>query len=154
MESAPGNDAVIQQDIRRSRLDLKNLIPLDLYEGMEYAAYIRSALLLPNGKVQPRHLKAFYRIFWKVFNYVRSKLDADMCSHIDNWFRHMNKNFRNTQLILVGVNLFLQLNQELNDNWGLGVIFEKGLEPAFMIEDLDGLEMEVERELDIQAGIK
>ena len=56
---------------QQTKADIRNILPLDLYEGMEYASLISSRLIFSrignNGElaIPPRDVKAFYRSFSK-----------------------------------------------------------------------------------------
>jgi len=146
----PPQAAVRQDELRRQKLDIKNLLPLDIYEGMVYASYIESSL--PYGdQIQNRHIRGFYQSFWHIYHYVKNSVDTDklnpeLVKNIDSWFKLMKGQHRNTKLILVGVELYLVFVKNLQ-KWGIGRLFEKSIDPAFMIEDMDDFELLVE-ELD------
>jgi hypothetical protein len=136
-----------QDELRKQRLDIKNLLPLDIYEGMVYASYIASAL--PYGdQIQNRHIRGFYQTFWHIYHYVKNSVEADkinpeLVGDIDMWFRLMRGQHRNTKLILVGVDLYLIFVKNLQ-KWGIGRLFEKSIDPPFMIEDMDDFDLLIE----------
>jgi len=146
----PPQVAAHQDELRRQRLDIKNLLPLDIYEGMVYASYIEGSLPYGN-QIQPRHIRGFYQSFWHIYHYVKNsveteKLNNELVTKIDIWFMDMRGQHQNTQLILKGVEYYLEFVKNLQ-TWGIGRLFEKSIDPAFMIEDMDDFNLLVE-ELD------
>lgn len=136
-----------QGELRHQKLEIKNIIPLDIYEALMYAGYIESALVY-GEQVQKRHVQGFHQNFWQVYQYVKNsvdpgKLDMDLIEGIDLWFENMRGQSRNTELILVGVELFLEFVKILQ-NWGIGRLFEKGIDPSFMFEDMSDFDMIIE----------
>jgi hypothetical protein len=137
-------------ELRHQQLELKNVLPLDIYLGMEYASFIQSAIPYGNS-VSPRHIRGFYRTFWHIYHYVKNSVDAEklnplLIEVIDKWFELMPGQHRNTKMILLGVELYLEFVQNMQE-WGIGRLFEKGIDPPFMLEDTDDFDMLIE-ELD------
>lgn len=138
---------VVRDELRRQRLELKNLVPLDIYETLVEASHIQQSL--PFGDViQPRHIKSFYRGFWHVYSYVKgsvnaAKLNPDLTSSIDEWFKLMRLNFRDTELVLLGCDLFLIFVQNMQE-WGIGRLFEKSIDPSFMMENIEDVKLLLE----------
>lgn len=145
-----GQVAVQQEELRRQKLDIKNVLPFDIYEGLVFASQIESDVLY-GETIQKRHIKGFYEDFWHVYHYVKNSVEAEkinpqLTENIDVWFKAMRRQYRNTQLILVGVELYLVFVKNLQ-RWGIGRLFEKSIDPPFMIEDMDHFDMLTE-ELD------
>jgi len=136
-----------RDELRRQRLELKNLLPYDIYEVLTEASHIQQAL--PFGdQVSPRHVRGFYRGFWQVYNYVKgsvnaAKLKPDLIAEIDNWFLNMRMNYRDTDLVLKGCDLFLVFVQSMQE-WGIGRLFEKSIDPSFMMEDVEDVALLLE----------
>lgn len=137
----------IRDELRRQRLELKNLLPLDIYECMTEASHIQQALPFAD-QISPRHVKGFYREFWQVYSYVKgsvnaAKLNLELIENIDEWFRLMRLNYRDTELVLLGCDLFLIFVQNMQE-WGIGRLFEKSIDPSFMMEDIDNVALLLE----------
>jgi hypothetical protein len=136
-----------RDELRRQRLELKNLLPYDIYEVLTEASHIQQAL--PFGdQISPRHVRGFYRGFWQVYSYVKgsvnaAKLKPDLIASIDEWFRLMRMNYRDTDLVLLGCDLFLEFVQSMQE-WGIGRLFEKSIDPSFMMEDVEDVALLLE----------
>ena len=136
-----------RDELKRQRLELKNLLPLDIYECMTEASLIQQSL--PFGdQISPRHVKGFYRGFWQTYSYVKgsvnaAKLEPGLTEAIDEWFRCMRMNSRDTELVLLGCDLFLIFVQSMQE-WGIGRLFEKSIDPSFMMEDVEDVALLLE----------
>jgi hypothetical protein len=146
-QSVGQQGAGFRDELRRQRLELKNLLPLDIYESMVEASHIQMAL--PFGdQISPRHVKQFYRGFWQVYSYVKgsenaAKLNYDLIDSIDEWFKLMHMNYRDTELVLLGCDLFLIFVQNMQE-WGIGRLFEKSIDPSFMMEETENVTLLLE----------
>jgi hypothetical protein len=125
-------------ELRHQQLELKNILPLDIYLGMEYASIIKSSLVFGNG-VSPRKIRQFYQSFWHTYNYVKGSVDAeklnpDLINTIDQWFKEMPGKYKNSQLLEFGVDMYIEFVKNMQE-WGIGRLFEKGIDPPFMLED-------------------
>ena len=144
-------------DLRYQQLELKNALPLNIYVGMEYASIIKGAAVFGNT-VQPRVLKGFYQVFWHIYHYVKGSVDAEKLNPeltmlIDKWFNMMPGQYRNTKLIMMGVDMYLDFVKNMQE-WGIGRLFEKGIDPPFMLEDLDDFELLTEEvDEEVIAGL-
>jgi len=126
---------------------------MNIYIGMEYASLIQSSVVFGNA-IQPRILKGFYQVFWHIYHYVKNsvdteKLNPELIDAIDKWFEIMTGQSKNTKLILIGVEFYLEFVKNMQE-WGIGRLFEKGIDPPFMLEDMDDFELlteEVEEEV-------
>jgi hypothetical protein len=136
-----------RDELRRQRLELKNLLPLDIYETLVEASHIQQGL--PFGdQISPRHVKSFYRGFWQVYSYVKgsvnaAKINPELTASVDEWFRQMRLNSRDTDLVLLGCDLFLIFVQNMQE-WGIGRLFEKSIDPSFMMEDVEDVALLLE----------
>lgn len=145
-------------ELRYQQLELKNALPLNIYVGMEYASIIQSAVVFGNS-IQPKTIKGFYQVFWHIFNYVKNsvdteKLNPDLTELIDKWFELMSGQSRNTPLILEGVKFYLEFVKNMQE-WGIGRLFEKGIDPPFMMEDLDDFDLLTEEiDEEVIAGVE
>jgi hypothetical protein len=129
-----------RDELRRQRLELKNLLPLDIYETMVEASHIQQTLPF-HDQISPRHVREFYRGFWQVYSYVKgsvnaAKINQELIESIDEWFKLMRFNYKETELVLMGCDLFLIFVQNMQE-WGIGRLFEKSIDPSFMMEDVE-----------------
>jgi hypothetical protein len=147
--SSGGINQPAHDDFRQQRFEVKNMLPAYIFAGMEYASLIQSGL--PFGAtVQPRYIKGFYRIFWHIYHYIKNsveaeKLNPDLVRRCDRWFLAFRSSHRNQKLLLEGVDIFLEFLHNMQE-WGIGQLFEKGIDPPFMTEDMDDFEMLLEQE--------
>ena len=151
VESGVYQGGVIQkgnrEELREQRVDIRNMLPIYIFTGMEYASYIEGSL--PFGtRIQKRYITEFHRTFWHIYNYVKNsvemdKLNPDLVQKTDAWFELFKNHYNNTELLLVGVKLFLALVKNMQE-WGIGQLFEKGIDPPFMSEGVDDLELLLE----------
>ena len=144
-----GGVAQSDADLKYQPLDIRNALPVNIYICMEYASYIESALPFGN-RVEKRHIKEFHRHFWHIFNYVRNsvdinKLNPDLEDGIEEWFKLYVNHHNRTDVLLVGVELFLLLVKNMQE-WGIGQLFEKGIEPPFMTDEISDIEMLIEED--------
>lgn len=149
---SPQND-----DLRYQQLELKNALPLNIYVGMEYASLIKTAAVFGNT-LQPKTLKGFYQVFWHIYHYVKGSVDAEklnpgLTQLIDIWFEIMPGQYRNSKLIMKGVEYYLEFVKNMQ-GWGIGRLFEKGIDPPFMLEDLDDFDLLTEEiDEEVIAGL-
>ncbi len=139
--------AASREELRQQPIDIKNMLPVYIFTGMEYASFIESNI--PMGKTLPqRYVVEFHRTFWHIYHYVKNsvdmdKLNPDLVDKIDDWFDLFKTQNHRTDLIEAGVQLFLALVKNMQE-WGIGQLFEKGIDPPFITEDVDDLEMLIE----------
>ena len=130
-----GAPQVRDDAVRSQKVDIKNILPIDLYECTTYAGYIHSDLLNSRIRAEPRHVKEFFRMFWGIYNYVKPKLEQDLQEDIDKWFILMYHNSKNMDLLKIGINLFLRM-KEVILSWGIGTLFEKPPDPLHFMDIL------------------
>ena len=119
-------------------LELKNALPLNIYLGMEYASLIKSAIVFGNT-IQPKLVKGFFQNFWHIYHYVKTsvdpeKLTPDTTEAIDLWFDMMPGQARNTQLIKMGVDLYLEFVKDM-ERLGIGRLFNEPIKPPFIVDN-------------------
>lgn len=132
------NDAQLQ----RMRTDIKNVIPLDIYECMTHASMIFSDLSTSNAPL-PRHVKDFHTTFWKLYHLTQKIVSPALKKKIDTWFARMTqpKALQNLQLVQDGVALWLEFYDILTE-FGMVTLFEGSIQPSFVSGfdfDLDDL---------------
>jgi len=128
--------------VRAQKVDIKNILPIDLYECTTFAGYIHADLMNSRTRAEPRHVKEFFRMFWGIYNYVRQKMDPDLQEDIDKWFELMYRNSKNVQLLIIGINLFLKMKDEIL-SWGIGTLFEKPPDPLHFMDILTEIDDEL-----------
>lgn len=127
-----------EEQYQRAKADIKNILPVDLYEGMIRASYLKSRCMYQSEMPAERRVREFYESFWGVFNFTRLKIDADLKKKIDSWFSRITIPAKNRQIILEGVTLYTDFYDELV-NLGIGSMFESTIEPPIghkITEDL------------------
>lgn len=142
---------------QKSRSDIKNVIPLDLYECMEYASHITTALIVDN-KVPPRHIKHFYQSFFKLFHFTEDLLSEKLRKDTRIWFRDMFKQINKTEMVAEGVNLYLKYYHELGE-LGFVTLYEGVIKPDFEtlgipVDDADEIQRQVREELGLPANVR
>lgn len=158
MRSGGVTQQASHDELQHQQLELKNALPLNIYIGMEYASIIQSSVVFGNS-IQPKTIKGFYQVFWHIYHYVKNsvdteKLNPELTNIIDKWFDVMTGQSKNTKLLLFGVELYLEFVKNMQE-WGIGRLFEKGIDPPFMLEDLDDFELLTEEiDEEVIAGVE
>lgn len=129
-----GKDEVGEQPLK-----LKNGVELNLHLAYEYGSKIKSQLVYGRG-LPPRKFKGFFETFWYVYNYVEGSVDADqipeeLTRHITMWFDVIPGNYRNSDLVDLGVDLYLKFVKTLQ-KMGIARLTSESVEPPLMSEDL------------------
>lgn len=123
---------------QQTKADIRNILPLDLYEGMEYASLISSRLIFSrignNGElaIPPRDVKAFYRSFSKTYWFTRLIISDDLKVSIDAWTRKFAVNWKNANVLYAGVQLYVRFFDELATS-GFITYFEGAIQPGFLL---------------------
>lgn len=131
--SPPSGDT---QQFQRTRADIKNILPIDLYEGMGAAAFIAASLTRGMRHIPARHTERFYRLFFMVFHFTSHLVSEDLAPRIRQWFVDMPRHPRDNGLVLAGVELYIQFYAELADH-GIVTLFEGVVQPGFGAMDND-----------------
>jgi len=124
-------------DVGGQRIELKNLLQLNIHIAYESSASIKAQTLFGNT-INPSKVKEFYQAFWYIYYYVKNsvdeeKLDANLVEYVESWFDMIPGQARDAKLILMGIDIFLDFAKEMR-KWGIGQLFEQGIEPPFSIE--------------------
>lgn len=132
--SGPGSETQLQ----RTRADIKNILPVDLYECMGVVSYITSSTIYGRKTITPRHTERFYQLFFALFQYTSHLISDDLQNQIKRWFEAMPCRYKDTRLILAGANLYIQFYHELAD-YGIVTLFEGVIQPDIDdgLDDLD-----------------
>lgn len=155
----PPSAGSLESQPQQTKSDIKNIIPLDLYEGMEYASVVSARLIfsqIRNGEVSipPRDVKSFYRSFFKTFWFTRMIISDKLRDEIEIWNREFGRNWRCAATLYQGVNLFIRFYDELAMS-GFITYFEGSVQPGFLqyrpITPEE--EAEVERRLAADGGV-
>ncbi len=136
-----GNDTQLQ----RTRADIKNILPVDLYECMGVVSYITSSTIYGRKVIQPRHTERFYQLFFSLYHFTAHLISDDLQVKIKEWFETMPRRYKDTQLILAGINLFIKFHQELAD-YGIVTLFEGVIQPD-LDDGLDDIDLITETEV-------
>lgn len=117
-----------EEQYQRAKADIKNILPVDLYEGMVRASYLKSRCMYQSEMPAERRVREFYETFWGVFSFTRLKIDETLKKKIDSWFSRITIPARNREIILEGVRLYTEFYDELV-KLGIGSMFESTIEP-------------------------
>lgn len=118
--------------LQRMRTDIKNVIPLDIYETMDNASRI-TADLSKSPAPHIRHISDFYSSFWKLFHFTRKILSDNTRARINTWFIRMEnpKAMQDPRLIKQGIALWLEFYDALTE-FGMVTLFEGSIQPSFI----------------------
>ena len=127
-----------ETQLQRTRADIKNILPIDLYECMGVVSLITSSTITGSKKILPRHTTRFYQLFFALFQYTAPLISDGLQREIKTWFARMPGRHWDTPLILAGVTLYIRFYQELAD-YGIVTLFEGVIQPDFDdgLDDLD-----------------
>lgn len=116
-----------------TRADIKNIIPVDLYVGMEQASYLVAALTRGHRTLPPRRVEKFYQTFFMVYHFTSYLISEDLRTEIHTWFKTMPGRFKDTRRVLDGVNLYIRFYNELAEI-GIVTLFEGVIQPGFVLD--------------------
>ena len=120
-------EGLAELQLQRTKADIKNVLPLDLYIVMTQAGLL-AAELESGQNVPDRRVKSFYAEFYTVFNFLHSKVSTDLQAVIRLWFGTVNPAGDRREVLACGVALFHLFYDELTD-LGIGQMFEQPIEP-------------------------
>lgn len=127
-----------EPQLQRMRTDIKNVIPLDIYETMNNAAFIISDLSVASTP-QIRHIREFHTSFWKLYQLLQKTVKPDLKQEIDTWFEqmaHPNALIKR-DFIRKGIDLWKEFYDVLTE-FGMVTLFEGSIQPTFAFGyDLD-----------------
>jgi len=139
--------------LQRMRTDIKNVIPLDIYETMNNAAFIISDLSVATTP-QTRHIREFHASFWKLYQLLQKIVKPDLKQEIDTWFEYMARPnaLKKKDLIRKGIDLWKKFYDALTEI-GMVTLFEGSIQPTFAYGyDIDLDFEEICSELHVQTG--
>ncbi len=144
MTGIPGSAATNAQP-QRTRADIKNILPVDLYLGMEQASHLSAALIPGRRVLPPGRVVKFYQTFFMVYHFTSYLISDDLSDEIRAWFKAMPGQFKDTVRVLHGVALYIRFYNELTE-MGIVTLFEGVIQPGFVLDlhDDDGEEEEEE----------
>ena len=134
------------EQAQRMKADIKNILPIDLYEGMMRAS-ILVAEMYHQDSLDERKIKDFVMVFRTTYNFTRLKINAGLAKDIDDWFKHMRipipqmnpKKFQKNAYLMHGIELYNRFYDELV-KLGIGSMFDEPIQPPI------GLTAELEDE--------
>jgi len=135
-----------QEQLQKTKVEIKNVIPFDLYETMVLAG--RIATDLRKGETPPeRHLRDFYGNFYTLFSFTQARVSENLAHTICGWFETVRLGGDTPEMAGAGVDLFQLFYNEMTE-LGVGQMFENPIEPpiAWEVEEalLAGID-EIER---------
>jgi hypothetical protein len=113
--------------LRRFEADLKEVIPIDLYDGSYRASLLQTDLIEkdPYTKAK-RHAREFYQMFHLLFRTLKRYLPKNMEEEISEWISHPKLD--NTSSQEKGIELFYKMYDEMCLQ-GIGELFETPITP-------------------------
>ena len=115
------------EQLRATKVEIKNVLPFDLYETMMIAGYI--ATDLRRNEVPPeRHVKDFYARFYALFSFTEARVSDDLANTIDEWFKIINVSGDRPEMLAAGAALFHLFYNEMSE-LGVGQMFDEPIEP-------------------------
>lgn len=123
---APAHDTQLQ----RTRADIKNILPIDLYECMGVVSIIISSTIYGRKYLLPRYTERFYQLFFALFQFTSHLISDDLQRDIKVWFRAMPGRYKDTEMVLAGTDLYIRFYRELSD-YGIVTLFEGVIQPNF-----------------------
>lgn len=133
------------EQFQKAKSDIKNILPFDLYAGMDYTAKLRTALLdqvIP----QDRLIKQFYEHFWMIFKLTELKITDTIATNIRDWFRIVHLPVQDKKMLQHGIELYTDFYNELVRH-GMVTMFEIPVDPPMSgdMEDklLEGIEEKI-----------
>lgn len=113
--------------LRRFKADLKEIIPIDLYEANYRAALLQSDIIFDDQYNKAgRHAKEFYQLFFLLFKTLRRYLPETMEKEVSEWISKPNLTERASQKR--GIELFYVIFDEMASQ-GIGELFETSITP-------------------------
>jgi len=121
-----------QEQLQRTKVEIKNVIPFDLYETMVLAG--RIATDLRKSETPPeRHLRDFYQNFYSLFSFTQARVSENLAGTICCWFDVVQLGGDTPQMMAAGVDLFQFFYNEMTE-LGVGQMFENPIEPPIAWE--------------------
>jgi hypothetical protein len=124
--SGGSNDTQLQ----RTRADIKNVLPIDLYECMGLSSRIAAATVRGHKHIQPRLTSNFYEAFFMLFQFTAHLVSDPLKQEIRTWFETMPGRHKDTPYILHGTRLYVRFYNELAE-YGVVTLFEGVIQPNF-----------------------
>lgn len=126
------NDPQIQEtQYQRTKADIKNVLPYDLYDAMVRAAMIKSELIA-DSTPKDRQVRDFVRLFDTVFQFTKQSISDQLAGKIEKWLESKPKKENEVN---EGIKLFYKYYDELT-KLGIGRMFEEPVIPPIGIESL------------------
>ncbi|MFA5137380.1 MAG: hypothetical protein WC489_08385 [Patescibacteria group bacterium] len=126
------------EQVQRTSSDIKNILPVDLYEGMMRASFLITEIYRSSTTPSERKIEDFVHVFWTTFHFTRLKLNPELSAQIDEWFFKMklpvpnNPNFPRNTYLMIGIKLYGKFYNELV-KLGIGSMFDEPIIPAIAL---------------------
>ena len=119
---------IADEQFQRTKADVRNILPYDLYEGMKAASRLKSHMIHSGELPVERRIKEFYDSFWSIFQFTALKINPQLAHYINGWFEQVKIPIDNTDDLTVGIELYIEFYNELV-KMGIGSMFENPIEP-------------------------
>jgi hypothetical protein len=123
------------EQTQRMKADIKNILPIDLYEGMMRGS-ILVAEMSHQDSLDERRIKEFLVVFRTVYKFTRLKINDTLRDQIDEWFKHMTIPLPRLNPAKYGKHGFLKHGLDLYDKFydelvklGIGSMFDEPIQP-------------------------
>lgn len=150
-QAAP--QAVADEQLQKTRADVRNILPYDLYECMKKAATLKAEMMNFGEIPSERRVKEFYDSFWSLFQFTALKVNPEISRYIKGWFTRISLPIDNRDDLIVGIELYLEFYNELV-KMGIGSMFENPIEPPLGGSLEDELEWAVKNIEILEAKIR
>jgi hypothetical protein len=131
-----------QEQLQKTKVEIKNVIPFDLYETMVLAG--RIATDLRKSETPPeRHLRDFYGNFYALFSFTQARVSEKLATIICSWFGVIRLGGDSPEMMAAGVDLFQFFYNEMTE-LGVGQMFENPIEPPIAWEVEEALLMGID----------
>lgn len=117
----------------KTRADIKNVLPADIYEAMSRASLLKSDLI-DGASPATRHVKDFYKSFDTIFQFTKLSVSEPLQIKVSEWLK-IKKGMEKPDNVLEGIRLFYLYYDELT-KLGIGKMFDDPVIPPIGIERL------------------
>jgi hypothetical protein len=129
--------------LRRFEADLKEIVPVDLYECNQRASALKTDLASGNPYNRAtRHTEDFYWSFHAIYRHLRRYLPPDIDKRVFDWME--NPDMDNPESQNAGINLFYEVFDEMSRQ-GIGELFETPITPPIgsILGNLSDLDLDL-----------
>lgn len=127
MNQAASPQATDEQ-FQRTKGDIRNILPYDLYECMKRAATLKAEMINYGELPSERRVKEFYDSFWSLYQFTALKVNPEISDYVRAWFKTISLPIDKRDDLIVGIELYIEFYNDLV-KMGIGSMFENPIEP-------------------------